>query len=142
MFDGLDGLDKILLAIAFFCSVSISCEDLRTRKFSVSPLLGLATMGVAWCIKQSFIPVALIPIGCGMAILVAVNHFWKQVISEGDMLLFLVTGLFIPICLLSEFMILCGVNGLIIGAVMKTRNIPLALAILLSAAIVFGVYIC
>lgn len=135
MFDCLTAYDGALLFCAFGLSTAIAYTDARTRQIPVHLLLILAGIGVVWCIKQAYIPVSLIPIGLSMAGLALVNRYWKCVIGGGDMLLFLVFGLYIPITILSQFLILCGVFGSISCAILQKRGGPFAPAMVLAAFI-------
>ncbi|MDR1907365.1 MAG: hypothetical protein LBQ43_00700 [Holosporales bacterium] len=136
MLCGVDVIDKLLLLAVICCCGAISYFDIKQRSFPALWLVMLAIIGGIWCVKQEFIPAALIPIGVVMALLAAVNRYWKEVIGNGDIFLFLVSGLFVPVGMVDLFMIFCGGMGLVTCAVMRTTNIPFSCSICVSIIIV------
>lgn len=144
MLDGLDGMDIALLAGAAFLSVGIAYADFRTRQFPLVLWGGLTAVGLAWCLKQGFWPVALVPIGIGAGALFLWNRFVKRVIGEGDLLLFLTAGLFLPVTELDCFLVLAGLGGLLVagGLRIKARLFPVqafaAQAFPFSGALLFA----
>jgi hypothetical protein len=137
LFSGLDFFDLTILSIVFICSAVISFYDFKYRSFPCYLLFVLALDGIVWCFKQSFIPIAILPIGLALAIVCVINHCFIKIIGNGDIFLFLIAGLFIHIHRLSTFVILCGLIGVCIYATMRTRVIPFSFAILLAASLTF-----
>ncbi|MDR0631448.1 MAG: prepilin peptidase [Holosporales bacterium] len=133
MFDGLTLGDAVLLGSAVGAGLAIAYSDARTSQIPAYLLVLLATIGAIWCVKQSYIPMSLIPIGMGVGVLELINRCWKRVIGVGDLLLFLATGLYVPVTILGTFFVLCGVLGGVTCAVLRKRACPFAPAIVISA---------
>lgn len=127
MLADLDYVDAAILGSAVLLSGRIAWLDFRWGRFPLSLWGALTVLGLVWCLKQEFWPAALIPLALGVVILWGMNRFIKEVIGEGDLLLFLTTGLFIPLYELDRFFILAGLSGVVLGLVTKfypRRNVP------------------
>lgn len=112
MLADLDLLDVVILGGATLIGGRIAWFDFRSGYFPLHLWLSLTAVGFAWCVKQGFWPMAVVPLSLGVAILGLINRFGREVIGEGDLLLFLTTGLFIPLCELDRFFIIAGCSGI------------------------------
>lgn len=129
MFPGLDLIDGALLLSAVALSGRIAWLDFRTGSFPLRLWGGLTAIGLGWCLKQRFWPMALIPLALAVLVLWGLNRFGKKRIGEGDLLLLLTTGLFIPLCELDRFFVIAGVMGIALGLFVqiyprRLRDIP------------------
>ena len=121
MFGGLDLLDSALLGVAALLGARIAWLDFRAGRFPLRLWGGLTAVGVAWCFKQGFWPAGLVPLGLGALILWGINRWVREVIGEGDLLLLLTTGLFVPLCELDRFLVLAGGLGVVLGLAFRLR---------------------
>lgn len=132
--------------MSFLISVLISYQDWTKGKFSFWLWLMLTLFGGVWCVVQSFIPLALVPVGIGMIGIMAINRWIKPVMGEGDILLFLSSSLFIPIIELGTFLIVCGIAGMVIFWIkhhqinQSSNQIPFAPAILSAMWLTLLIY--
>lgn len=139
-------IDVVLVIMSFLISVLISYQDWTKGKFSFWLWLMLTLFGGVWCVVQSFIPLALVPVGIGMIGIMAINRWIKPVMGEGDILLFLSSSLFIPIIELGTFLILCGIAGMVIFGIKRYQKkeslnkIPFAPAILSAIWLTLLIY--
>jgi prepilin signal peptidase PulO-like enzyme (type II secretory pathway) len=140
VFDGLTAYDGALLLCALATCFAIAYFDARMCQIPAHLLLILAGLGIAWSIMQACIPMSLVPIGLGMGGLALVNSCWKRVIGSGDLLLFMALGLYIPIAILGEFLILCGAFGAVSCAILRKRTCPFAPAMVLAAVTALVLY--
>lgn len=139
-------IDVMLLGVSFLISLLISYQDWTKGQFAFWLWSMLTLFGIAWCVVQSFIPLALVPVGIGMIGMMAINRWIKSVMGEGDILLFLSSSLFIPIIELGTFLILCGIAGMMIFWIKRhqinqsSNQIPFAPAILSAMWLTLLIY--
>lgn len=120
---------------ALVASVAIGVSDWRTQHFAAGWLAGLAGCGVAWCIVQSFIPAALLPLGIGAGVIAGVNALYRPIMGGGDLLLLCVAGFFILLKAVALFLIVCGGLGALIHVGLScygSRRAPFSAAILIA----------
>ena len=138
----LDGIDAVILLAVAGVGVFIIREDIRSQSFPFGLWLLFTGLGISWCWKQSFIPLALVPLGLGMGCIFLYNHFVREILGSGDLLLFLSSGLFLPMDDVSLFAVLSGALGLVGFASRRLLHkrearIPFAGSILVALALTF-----
>jgi hypothetical protein len=138
----LDLIDIVILISAGLSGAVIACCDVKYYKFPTFLLAILFCAGTAWCVKQSFIPISIVPLGIGMLALSLWNNLKRPVIGNGDMALFVIAGFFLTLDVISFFLICCGIFGIITHIIMgivasQSRRLPFAPSILLSTAVTF-----
>lgn len=109
----LDVVDVFILLSVIIVSVFIVREDLRSQEFSLDLWLVFTGIGLLWCWKQAFIPLSLAPLGLGVGCIFLYNHFVREILGSGDLLLLLSSGLFLPMDDVSLFAVLSGALGLV-----------------------------
>lgn len=144
MFDALsfDVFDGLLLAAVLLVSGIIAYSDWKTQTFPLYLWLVYTALGGAWCVKQAFIPLSLIPLGLGLGLMALYNHYVRGILGYGDILLLLSSGCFIPMDELGLFLILCGGFGVLQFAVLRltgrtSQRIPFSGSILAAMMTAF-----
>jgi Flp pilus assembly protein protease CpaA len=138
LFCSFDLLDLAILLGVIACSIAIAFYDFKFRSFPVWLLLLLVFISIAWCLKQKFTPVSILPIGLAMIVVALINHYFTRIIGNGDIFLFLISGVFVPVYRISTFVMLCGIIGVCTSIAMRTRIIPFSFVILFSMMLTFS----
>lgn len=118
-FEGLafDAADLLVLAASLLVSLAIIYFDSREQQFPLALCVGLTFLGILWCIKQTFIPLSLIPLSLGMGAIFLYNRLVREILGSGDLLLFMISGLFLPMNELGLFLVLAG--GLVLSGLVS-----------------------
>ncbi len=147
-FEGLafDAADLLVLAASLLVSLAIIYFDSREQQFPLALCVGLTFLGILWCIKQTFIPLSLIPLSLGMGAIFLYNRLVREILGSGDLLLFMISGLFLPMNELGLFLVLAGGLGLVGFGVERcwrrksSLKLPFSWAILASLWITFVLF--
>jgi Flp pilus assembly protein protease CpaA len=105
----LDRWDLLILLLSSVCSCFIAYKDWQTLHFPLWSWALLEVLGIAWCVKQAFIPLSFFFLLIICLLIFFINRFCKPVVGNGDLLLFLSAGLFVPFDQVDLFLILCGI---------------------------------
>jgi prepilin signal peptidase PulO-like enzyme (type II secretory pathway) len=148
-----DIIDYLLILSAILLGILAAYQDIKRRSFTLLTGIGIAAIGVGWCVKQSFIPIAIFPIACGTAVVLVLNLLIKKkIIGEGDILLMCSAGCFVTLNELPAFMVFCGAGGVLAYALQwylgkkasapsqANKAVPFVPAIVASQWITFFLY--
>lgn len=145
MIAGLTLFDLMILIGALATSVQIGRWDWKQGEFPCRLWIDLSVCGVAWCIVQQFLPIALLPLGVSVLLLLGINRFYKPIIGGGDLLLLLTSGLFLPMSEIGVFLILCSICGGLVALIHRryhqSERIPFTIAILVALWLNFFLYL-
>ena len=138
-----DYIDYLLLISIFALGVIISVQDIKEKSFPMWIILLKVFFAILWCVKQSFIPASLLPISLGTLLIFFTGKFLKKnLLGNGDIILFFISSIFVIVGYIDLFVILCGVFGITTHFVFwllkkDYEKVPFAPSIILSQWTVF-----
>lgn len=128
---GLNFWDGVVLISTVLVCLWITLEDIQHQQFPLILWLVFTLLGGLWCWKQTFIPLALAPLGLGVGCIFLYNRCVHEIMGSGDLLLFLSSGLFLPMNEISFFVVLAGAFGLVgfgLRKILHKKDTPLPFA--------------
>ncbi len=125
-------LVNFLCLIGFYTSV----VDLKTKKVPLNSLILIGVMGCAWVYHYQRLPWSVLGVISVIVFIFFIEKWFikrEKAIGEGDILLLLAAGIWLPWESLPEFLFLTGLLGVLTSFMYKRRSgFPFAPAIIIS----------
>jgi prepilin signal peptidase PulO-like enzyme (type II secretory pathway) len=161
---GLDFYDLAIICCSAAFGLTASYQDLRSNSFSLWLGCSIAAMGILWCVKQKFFPISIVPIVCGLFIILIVQQLFKITkkylrkqnsadktvveswLAGGDMFLLCTACFFVTPNELPAFLIFCGIGGILTFLLQKkicgkkNKTLPFVPSIVAAQWITFFLY--